>query len=209
MASTTEVDRSSVPPASSWTTSALSPSTRHTARRRPTVVSGSYVTLSSSTRRTPPPAWCAHQAQPNGLPAPAPTTRGGWTGRTAREAARAGPVECVHDRTCPFSRRTARRRARLSPGPAHRPGGAGGGPLRGRPLPLAGRPRLGREPCLAGGAGRADGRAAGGPARAGRADRGTDGHRPGEQPHLAGRAPLLPAARTRRGACNADHVGAG
>src|SRR6266487_1023692 len=69
MASTTEVDRSSVPPASSWTTSALSPSTRHTARRRPTVVSGSYVTLSSSTRRTPPPAWCAHQAQPNGLPA--------------------------------------------------------------------------------------------------------------------------------------------
>src|SRR6266487_2367798 len=137
MASTTEVDRSSVPPASSWTTSALSPSTRPTARR------------------------------------------------------------------------TARRGARLPPGPAHRPGGAGGGPLRGGPLPLAGRPRLGREPCLAGGAGRADGRAAGGPARAGRADRGTDGHRPGEQPHLAGGAPLLPAARTRRGACNADHVGAG
>ena len=28
-------------------------------------------------------------------------------------------------------------------------------------------------------------------------------------PSLAGRAPLLPAARTRRGACSADHVGAG
>ena len=36
----------------SCTTPAFSPSTRHTARCRPTVVSGSYVTLSSSTRRT-------------------------------------------------------------------------------------------------------------------------------------------------------------
>src|SRR5215510_7366548 len=53
IASTNEAERSSVPPASSWTISAFSPSTRHTARRRPTVVRGSYVTLSSSTRRTP------------------------------------------------------------------------------------------------------------------------------------------------------------
>src|SRR5713101_3089939 len=53
MARTTEVERSKLPSASSCTTSAFSPSTKHTARRRPTVVNGSYVTLSSSTRRTP------------------------------------------------------------------------------------------------------------------------------------------------------------
>src|SRR5260370_29935155 len=53
MARTTEVERSKLPSASSCTTSAFSPSTRHTARCRPTVVNGSYVTLSSSTRRTP------------------------------------------------------------------------------------------------------------------------------------------------------------
>src|SRR5215467_4483397 len=68
IASTNEAERSSVPPASSWTTSAFSPSTRHTARRRPTVVRGSYVTLSSNTRRTPPPTLgVLCQAQPNGL----------------------------------------------------------------------------------------------------------------------------------------------
>src|ERR1700679_662056 len=41
------------PAVSSWTTSAFPLSTRHTARRSPTVVSGSYVTLSSRTLRTP------------------------------------------------------------------------------------------------------------------------------------------------------------
>src|SRR6516162_1428596 len=66
MTSTSEVERNKAPSESACTTSALSPSTRHTARRRPTVVSGSYVTLSSNTRRTPPPAWVLCQAQPNG-----------------------------------------------------------------------------------------------------------------------------------------------
>src|SRR5215469_4356617 len=67
IASTNDAERSSVPPSSSWTTSAFSPRTRHTARRRPTVVRGSYVTLSSSTRRTPPPTVGVQcQAQPNG-----------------------------------------------------------------------------------------------------------------------------------------------
>ena len=50
-ATVTLAECNSSPPLS-WTTSALPQSTRHTARRRPTVVSGSYVTLSSSTRRT-------------------------------------------------------------------------------------------------------------------------------------------------------------
>src|SRR6516225_11782037 len=66
MTSTSEVERNKAPSESSCTTSALSPSTRHTARRRPTVVRGSYVTLSSNTRRTPPPVWVLCQAQPNG-----------------------------------------------------------------------------------------------------------------------------------------------
>ena len=53
VARTIDEERSKAPSASSCTTSAFSPSTRHTARRRPTVVNGSYVTLSSKTRRTP------------------------------------------------------------------------------------------------------------------------------------------------------------
>ncbi len=43
---------SSMPSASACSTSAFSPSTRQTARCKPTVVSGSYVMLSSNTRRT-------------------------------------------------------------------------------------------------------------------------------------------------------------
>src|SRR5215470_1458998 len=67
MTRTSDVERNKAPSESSCTTSAFSPSTRHTARRRPTVVRGSYVTLSSSTRRTPPPTvGVLCQAQPNG-----------------------------------------------------------------------------------------------------------------------------------------------
>src|SRR5437868_14148377 len=65
MASATVAACRTAPAASSCTTSALPPSTRHTARRRPTVVSGSYVTLSSSTRRTVPPAGADRLYEPH------------------------------------------------------------------------------------------------------------------------------------------------
>src|SRR5262249_40629086 len=62
------------PAVSSWTTSALPQSTRHTALRKPTVVSGSYVTLSNSTRRTAPPAGAGRLSEPH-APSVSPGTR--------------------------------------------------------------------------------------------------------------------------------------
>src|SRR5579862_3719066 len=72
--SRTEAACNTAPPVSSCTTSALPPSTRHTARRKPTVVSGSYVTLSSSTRRTAPPAGVGRLSEPH-APSVSPGTR--------------------------------------------------------------------------------------------------------------------------------------
>src|SRR5215510_14385907 len=63
-----------VPAASSWTISALPQSTRQTALRKPTVVSGSYVTLSNSTRRTAPPAGVGRLSEPH-APSVSPGTR--------------------------------------------------------------------------------------------------------------------------------------
>src|SRR5215472_15649097 len=99
MTSTSDVERNKAPSESSCTTSALSPRTRHTARRRPTVVSGSYVTLSSNTRRTLPPAWvCCAKDSLTGWPRPA-LTHSSPSHRTASRAALSG----AHQRLAVFA----------------------------------------------------------------------------------------------------------
>src|SRR5215469_16717477 len=113
IASTSDAERSIVPPTSSCTTSAFSPSTRHTARRRPTVVRGSYVTLSSNTRRTPPPAWvCSAKHSLTGTTA-APNTR--RTPVTRMRPRKRPPVLGAHQCLAVFADR-----AELAVPPGHR-----------------------------------------------------------------------------------------
>src|SRR6478736_3951758 len=103
------------PAASSCTTSAFPPSTRTTALRRPTVVSGSYVTLSSSTRRTAPPAEVGRLSEPH-APSVSPGTR-------IRHHI---SVQVAGDRRVPAWAWGRRNDGAAVPGggPAHGPGGA-------------------------------------------------------------------------------------